>query len=86
MAKALLDTVIGGLLEEKDGEGKAKFAPLADGKAYEILEEYDLRPYDLVLEITESAYTGDAEQVITTAQGFCPASFALRRCAETSPA
>ena len=37
MAKALLDTVIGGLLEEKDGEGKPKFAPLANGKAYEIL-------------------------------------------------
>ena len=40
MAKALLDTVLGVLPEEKDKEGNAKYAPLADGKAYEILEEY----------------------------------------------
>ena len=40
MAKALLDTVLGGLTEEKDKDGNAKYAPLADGKAYQILEEY----------------------------------------------
>jgi len=40
MAKALLDTVLGALTEEKDKEGNAKYTPLADGKAYEILEEY----------------------------------------------
>jgi len=40
MAKALLDTVIGGLLEEKDKEGNKKYAPLANGAAYEILESY----------------------------------------------
>ena len=34
----------------------------------EILEEFDLEADDLVLEITESAYTGDAEQVISTAK------------------
>jgi hypothetical protein len=33
-----------------------------------ILEEFKLNPEDLVLEITESAYTGDSEQVITTAK------------------
>jgi diguanylate cyclase (GGDEF)-like protein len=34
----------------------------------EILNEYKLDPEDLVLEITESAYTGDSDQVITTAK------------------
>ncbi len=34
----------------------------------EILEEYALAPEDLMLEITESAYTEDAEQVISTAR------------------
>ena len=34
----------------------------------EILEEYRLNPEDLVLEITESAYTGDSDQVISTAK------------------
>ncbi len=34
----------------------------------EILEEYRLNTEDLILEITESAYTGDADQVITTAK------------------
>ena len=34
----------------------------------EILEEYRLSPNDLMLEITESAYTGDSDQVITTAK------------------
>ena len=34
----------------------------------EILEAYDLSPEDLMLEITESAYTGDSEQVILTAR------------------
>ena len=34
----------------------------------EILEEYRLSPDDLVLEITESAYTSDSDQVISTAK------------------
>ena len=34
----------------------------------EILAEYRLTPADLMLEITESAYTGDAEQVIAAAK------------------
>ena len=34
----------------------------------EILEEYHLSPDDLMLEITESAYTGDSDQVISTAK------------------
>ena len=34
----------------------------------EILEEYRLSVDDLVLEITESAYTGDSDQVISTAK------------------
>ena len=34
----------------------------------EILEEYRLSADDLMLEITESAYTGDSDQVITTAK------------------
>ena len=34
----------------------------------EILEAYRLDAEDLVLEITESAYTGDSDQVITTAK------------------
>jgi hypothetical protein len=34
----------------------------------EILEEFDLDHNDLILEITESAYTGDADQVINTAK------------------
>ena len=34
----------------------------------EILEAYRLNPEDLVLEITESAYTGDSDQVISTAK------------------
>ena len=33
-----------------------------------ILEEYSLTPDDLMLEITESAYTGDSDQVISTAK------------------
>ena len=34
----------------------------------EILDEFSLNPEDLMLEITESAYTEDAEQVISTAR------------------
>ena len=34
----------------------------------EILETYNLSPDDLMLEITESAYTGDSDQVISTAK------------------
>ena len=34
----------------------------------EILEDCRLNPEDLVLEITESAYTGDSDQVISTAK------------------
>ena len=34
----------------------------------DILETYDLSPDDLMLEITESAYTGDSDQVISTAK------------------
>ncbi len=34
----------------------------------EILQTYDLSANDLMLEITESAYTGDSDQVITTAK------------------
>ncbi len=34
----------------------------------EILEENNLSPDDLMLEITESAYTGDSDQVISTAK------------------
>jgi EAL domain-containing protein (putative c-di-GMP-specific phosphodiesterase class I) len=34
----------------------------------EILDTYDLSPDDLMLEITESAYTGDSDQVISTAK------------------
>ena len=34
----------------------------------DILEEYNLSADDLMLEITESAYTGDSDQVITTAK------------------
>ena len=34
----------------------------------EILDEFNLSPDDLMLEITESAYTGDSDQVITTAK------------------
>ncbi|MDO5702654.1 MAG: GGDEF domain-containing phosphodiesterase, partial [Lachnospiraceae bacterium] len=34
----------------------------------DILAQYSLNPEDLVLEITESAYTGDSDQVITTAK------------------
>ena len=33
-----------------------------------ILNEYNLSPDDIILEITESAYTGDSEQVISTAK------------------
>ncbi len=40
LAAALLDTVVGKLLEEKDKEGTSKYAPLENGKAYEILETY----------------------------------------------
>ncbi len=35
-----------------------------------ILEKYELTTEDLILEITESAYTGDSEQVISTVIGF----------------
>ncbi len=34
----------------------------------EILEDYRIEPDDLMLEITESAYTGDSDQVISTAK------------------
>ena len=34
----------------------------------DILETYNLEPENLVLEITESAYTGDSDQVISTAK------------------
>ena len=34
----------------------------------EILDEHHLSPDDLMLEITESAYTGDSDQVISTAK------------------
>ncbi len=34
----------------------------------EILDEYQLTNNDLILEITESAYTGESDQVITTAR------------------
>ncbi|MBR3313523.1 MAG: amino acid permease [Atopobiaceae bacterium] len=34
----------------------------------DILTEYNLSPNDMMLEITESAYTGDSDQVITTAK------------------
>jgi EAL domain-containing protein (putative c-di-GMP-specific phosphodiesterase class I) len=34
----------------------------------EILEQFHLSPDDLMLEITESAYTGDSDQVISTAK------------------
>ena len=34
----------------------------------DILETYNLSPDDMMLEITESAYTGDSDQVITTAK------------------
>ena len=34
----------------------------------DILDEYNLSPDDLMLEITESAYTGDSDQVISTAK------------------
>ena len=34
----------------------------------DILKTYDLKAEDLMLEITESAYTGDSDQVITTAK------------------
>ena len=40
LAEALLDKVIGGLLDIKDKEGNARFTANADGKAYEILETY----------------------------------------------
>lgn len=34
----------------------------------DILNKYSLSPDDIILEITESAYTGDSEQVISTAK------------------
>ena len=40
MAEALLDTVLGKLIEVKKGQEDKAFAPMADGKAYEILETY----------------------------------------------
>ena len=40
LAEALLDKVIGGLLDEKDKEGNPKYTANAAGKAYEILETY----------------------------------------------
>ena len=40
MAEALLDKVIGSLLEEKNKEGNAKFEAFSNGKAYEVLETY----------------------------------------------
>ena len=42
--------------------------PNLKGVFLEILEAYDLNAEDLMLEITESAYTGDSEQVISTAR------------------
>ncbi|MCR5213078.1 MAG: isoleucine--tRNA ligase [Eubacterium sp.] len=64
MAEALLDKVIGGLLEAKDKEGNPKFQPLADGKAYEILEKYvgkDLE-YKEYEPLYEAAGTAAAKQ------------------------
>ena len=40
MAEALLETVLGALLSEKDKEGNAKYNAFEDGKAYQILEKY----------------------------------------------
>ena len=42
--------------------------PNLKGIFREILEEYRLSPDDLILEITESAYTGDSDQVIAMAK------------------
>ena len=42
--------------------------PNLKGIFHEILAAYALSTEDLILEITESAYTGDAEQVISTAR------------------
>ena len=56
MAKALLDNVLGQLLEAKDKEGNAKFEAFADGKAYEILETY--KGSDLEYKEYEPLYEG----------------------------
>jgi len=48
LAEALADTVLGSLLEMKDGEGNAKFTALADGKAYEVLETYKGRDLEYI--------------------------------------
>lgn len=42
--------------------------PNLKGIFTDILETYRLEAHDLMLEITESAYTGDSEQVISTAR------------------
>lgn len=42
--------------------------PNLKGIFKDILEEYRLSPDDLILEITESAYTSDSDQVISTAK------------------
>ena len=42
--------------------------PNLKGIFMEILSACDLQPEDLILEVTESAYTGDSEQVLSTAQ------------------
>jgi len=44
----------------------------------EILEDYELSADDLVLEITESAYTGDSEQVISMARELRDASLGFK--------
>jgi len=42
--------------------------PDLDAVFTELLEEYHLQPSDFLLEITESAYTGDADKVLSTAK------------------
>ena len=42
--------------------------PNLKGIFREILDDYNLTPDDMMLEITESAYTGDSDQVISTAK------------------
>ncbi|MCR4876483.1 MAG: amino acid permease [Clostridiales bacterium] len=44
----------------------------------DILETYGLSPDDLILEITESAYTGDSEQVISAARELRGAGMGFR--------
>lgn len=42
-----------------------------------LLHKYDLTPADMLLEITESAYTGDSDQVITMVNRFRDAGFGI---------